>query len=176
MPPRSFATVGLLAALMIRTSGKFWSRVRFGDGACRMANRFARALAATLRSSLQAPASCSGWMLRKIGWLGPRGQPAGVLREMLARFGFDTPRPWLFRHHAGPELDLKGPCDLAKLAHALRQGWRASLWERYLDRDRHECRDFRRPRTRLQWKELLDIDFESVLLSRCKVYCSRIVR
>ena len=85
-----------------------------------------------------------------------------VLRETLARLGFDTPRPWLFRHHAGPELDLRGPCDLAKLALALRQGWRASLWERYLDRDHHECRDFRRPRTRLQWKELLDIDFDSV--------------
>ena len=99
-------------------------------------------------------------MLREIACqvVGPRGHPVCVLREMLACFGFDTPRPWLFGHHAGPELDLRGPCDLAKLAHALRQGWRASLCERYLGRDRHE----RRRRTRLQWKELLDIDFDSV--------------
>ena len=40
-----------------------------------------------------------------------------------------------------------------------RGSWRASLT---FDKDRQEWRDFRRPRSRLQWQELLNMDFDSV--------------
>ena len=149
---------------------RFWSQVRHGDRVCRLANRFTRALVlggcchpeiVSAKHLLRAVAGCSERSLER--WFGARGHPVRVLRDLLARLGFETPHPWHFQHHAGPQLDLRRTThDMDKLAHELRQAWRASLWERYLDRNRHECRDFRRPRNRIQWKELLDIDFDSV--------------
>ena len=80
------------------------------------------------------------------------------------RMKWQSPRPWLFRHPAGYSLDLRRPvtCKEAdKLCHVLRASWRAHMWQRFMDSDRHECADWAHLPSQALWTKFRAIDFDA---------------
>ncbi|CAE7256390.1 CACNA1B [Symbiodinium sp. CCMP2592] len=129
---------------------KLWAQVRRGDGVCRLANKFIRGillggcshleLLAT-RHLLSAVTASDDRSVQR--WNGPRGHPVHTLRGSLLDQGWSVTRPWVLEHSSGHRLDLRiGRLPHAKAAHVLREGWRAHLFGRFLQSDRHETSEW----------------------------------
>ena len=147
---------------------QLWAQVWRRDGVCRLANRFTRAIVLggcshlellAVKHLLSAVMSLASRAIDR--WSGDRGHPVFALRGALRKLGWTTPVPWVFTHHSGYRIDLRNRrLQQAKAVHILREGWRADLWKRFLEWNRHEVSDWDAlPNWQQEFKRL---DLESI--------------
>ena len=169
MPQASYGWVSRLPT--VAATSNLWSAVRRGDGRCAMANKHIRALflggnshleVLAVKHLLGAVASSDNRSIAR--WNGPPGSPVRTLRRALLDFGFTTARPWVFSHHITQNLNLIKPCrsksDREFLFHILRQAWRATQWERFLNSARHEAVEIKQSLSN-PWSAFSRLDIEA---------------
>ena len=169
MPQASYGWVSRLPTVSAMSS--LWSCVRRGEGKCFVANKHVRALflggnshleVLAVKHLLGAVASSVGRSVAR--WNGPPGSPVRTLRKALSDFGFSSRRPWVFSHQVVQSLNLIQPCrsksDRDHLFHILRQAWRPTLWERFLNSGRHEAQEIKQSLAN-HWSAFRRLDIEA---------------
>ena len=171
MPQASYGWVSRRPT--VAATSRLWSAVRRGDGKCFVANKHVRALFLGRNSHLEilsvkhllgAVATSTDRSVAR--WNGPPGSPVRILRQALNSFGFITrhARPWVWTHRVAPTISLVCPsqtkADRNHLSHILRQAWRATLWERFLNSGRHEAQEIKQSLTD-HWSAFRRLDIEA---------------
>ena len=121
----------LARAPTLQQAWSLFSQVRRGDRVCKTANRFIRACLLGGNSDSHLEILAAKHLLKAVTARDSRtiekcagvGHPVYVLRGVLMRMKWHSPRPWLFRHPAGYCLDLRRPVtrgEADRLCHVLR--------------------------------------------------------